>query len=135
MAEVYHGGIPSFVLSILVITFLKTQKWNSKNWPLLLSDLLIRFFEFYSCHLNYKLFGISILNNFSFFFRSDWGWTPKQKHPTLCIESPFNPEQDLCEPMHHFSEILKAFENGLEVIKFYPHWKCIIDSLIPEYNF
>ena len=72
--ETYHGGLSSYLVTILVISYLQEiYKYNLER-PLLLSEHLMNFFELYGGKFNYRDLGISIRKGGFYFKRSDRDW-------------------------------------------------------------
>ena len=87
--DTYTGGVGSFVLSIMIVSFLQHrqkilafQQISSATWNL--GSLLIDFFHLYGVTFNYEDVGISISNGGSYFQkrsrRGDW-WNPQRYVP------------------------------------------------------
>lgn len=72
--ETFHGGLSSYLTTILVISYLlEINKYEHKK-KLLLSEHLMNFFELYGCKFNYRDLGISIRKGGFYFKRSDRDW-------------------------------------------------------------
>ena len=107
--ETYHGGLSSYLLTLLVISYLQeTSKYDHKR-PLLLSEHLINFFELYGCKFNYRDLGLSIRNGGFYFKRSDRDWENFQRPISLCVENPQDPSIDIGKAAHHFTNVQQAF--------------------------
>ena len=84
--DTYTGGIGSFVLSVMIVSFLQQrqkilafQQISSATWNL--GSLLVEFFHLYGVKFNYEEVGISIRDGGSYFQkrsrRGDW-WNPQR---------------------------------------------------------
>ena len=84
--DTYTGGVGSFVLSVMIVSFLQHrqkilafQQLSSATWNL--GSLLIEFFYLYGVTFNYEDVGISITNGGSYFQKrsrnGDW-WNPQR---------------------------------------------------------
>lgn len=84
--DTYTGGVGSFVLSIMIVSFLQHrqkilsfQQISSATWNL--GSLLIEFFYLYGVTFNYEEVGISIANGGSYFRKrsrqGEW-WNPQR---------------------------------------------------------
>jgi len=84
--DTYTGGIGSFVLSVMIVSFLQHrqkilafQQLSSATWNL--GSLLIEFFHLYGVKFNYAEVGISIRSGGSYFRKrsrqGDW-WNPQR---------------------------------------------------------
>jgi len=105
MNEVYTGGLGSYSIVCLAVSFLqmhpKIRKGEieaEKN----LGVLVMEFFELYGCYFNYEEVGISVRNGGSYFSKKQRGWYDSMKRNLLSIEDPTDP----CESrlfLEHFS--------------------------------
>ena len=91
MNEVYTGGLGSYSIVCLAISFLqmhpKIRRGEiepEKN----LGVLVMEFFELYGCYFNYEEVGISIRNGGSYFSKRQRGWYDSYKGLLLSIEDP-----------------------------------------------
>ena len=92
--EVFTGGISSYSLILLTISFLQLHpRQDATSSDANLGVLLIEFFELYGRHFNYIKTGIRIKNGGSYVPKDDIikdmenGYRPS----LLCIEDPLNP--------------------------------------------
>ena len=60
--ETYHGGVSSFLLTMLVTAHLQRQYANGRTDDYDLGKHLVDFFEMYGTLFNYEELGISIRN-------------------------------------------------------------------------
>ncbi|KAG1947299.1 terminal nucleotidyltransferase 4A [Pimephales promelas] len=95
--EVFTGGISSYSLILMVISFLQLHpRIDAKNPNMNLGILLIEFFELYGRHFNYLKTGIRIKNGGAYMAKEDImkamsnGYRPSM----LCIEDPLLPDSD-----------------------------------------
>jgi len=95
--EPYSGGIGSYTLLIMIISFLQLHRINRN----ILYDekdlgfLLIDFFEFYGTQFNYYSCGISIRDGGQYFSKKDRGWENPVKPYLLAAEDPHDIENDV----------------------------------------
>lgn len=94
MNEVYTGGLGSYSIVCLAVSFLqmhpKIRKGEieaEKN----LGVLVMEFFELYGCYFNYEEVGISVRNGGSYFSKRQRGWYDSMKRNLLSIEDPTDP--------------------------------------------
>ena len=94
MNEVYTGGLGSYSIVCLAVSFLqmhpKIRKGEieaEKN----LGVLVMEFFELYGCYFNYEEVGISVRNGGSYFSKKQRGWYDSMKRNLLSIEDPTDP--------------------------------------------
>jgi non-canonical poly(A) RNA polymerase PAPD5/7 len=83
--ETFHGGMSSFVCTILIISYLQETKKEYKNDSLLLSEHILNFFHLYGVRFDYNTLGVSIRNGGSYFLREtrDWLAINRNKPVTL----------------------------------------------------
>lgn len=115
--ETYGGGIGSFVLSIMVLSFLQQrqrvhnalapQSWN-------LGSLLLDFLNLYGCTLNYNRTVISVRERGIYISKSPGGMN---KPPVLSIENPMEPEGPyIGENSFMMPKIRRSFEHSLQLL-------------------
>lgn len=96
MNEVYTGGLGSYSIVCLAVSFLQMHPkirrgeiHAEKN----LGVLVMEFFELYGCYFNYEEVGISLLDGGNYFSKKRRGWYDNYKSHLLSIEDP----TDMCE--------------------------------------
>lgn len=96
MNEVYTGGLGSYSIVCMVISFLqmhpKIRRGEidpDKNLGVLIMD----FFELYGCYFNYEETGISVRNGGYYFQKKQRGWIDYQKGGLISIEDPADPSE------------------------------------------
>lgn len=94
MNEVYTGGLGSFSIVCLAVSFLqmhpKIRRGEidpSKN----LGVLVMEFFELYGCYFNYNEVGISVRDGGSYYNKAQRGWSDYRSPGLLSIEDPGDP--------------------------------------------
>ncbi|KAL1451547.1 hypothetical protein WDU94_005910 [Cyamophila willieti] len=109
--EVFYGGISSYSLILMVISFLQLNTRVDARYPNCnLAILLIEFFEFYGCQFNYLKTAISI--------KGDGTYISKDKAATdfppsiLCIEDPLTPGNDIGRGCYGVMNVKQAFEQA-----------------------
>ncbi|XP_030371518.1 inactive non-canonical poly(A) RNA polymerase protein Trf4-2 [Scaptodrosophila lebanonensis] len=113
--EVYTGGISSYGLTLMCISFLQQQihmkKYKYKNK---LGMLLLRFLDFYGRKFDYFKYGISVRGDGSNVERSqlqtalaDYNW-----QSVLCIEDPITPTNDIGRSSYAALYVKEAFESA-----------------------
>lgn len=118
--ETFHGGMSSFVCTLLIISYLQETKKEKKNENLLLSEHLLNFFHLYGVRFNYNELGISIRNGGTYFLREerDWLAANRNKSVTLCVENPQDPTVDLGKGAFNMPQIHTAFQHAYDTIRF-----------------
>ncbi|KAL6301856.1 hypothetical protein BKA93DRAFT_796171 [Sparassis latifolia] len=98
MNEVFTGGLGSYSIVCLVISFLqmhpKIRRGEidpSKN----LGVLVMEFFELYGCYFNYHEVGISLRDGGTYFNKEDRGWLNYNEPRLLSIEDPGDATNDI----------------------------------------
>ena len=117
--KTFHGGMSSYVCTLLIISYLQEIKKESDNDDLLLSQHLLNFFYLYGVKFNYSELGISIRNGGTYFLRETKGWEPlHQNKVTLCLENPQDPSVDLGKAAFNMPQIHIAFQHAYDMLKF-----------------
>ncbi|XP_036948230.1 terminal nucleotidyltransferase 4A isoform X2 [Acanthopagrus latus] len=96
--EVFTGGISSYSLILMVISFLQLHpRIDARNPNENLGVLLIEFFELYGRHFNYLKTGIRIKNGGAYIAKEEImkGMTNGYRPSMLCIEDPLLPGNDV----------------------------------------
>jgi len=112
--EVFTGGISSYSLILMVISFLQLhpREEAATSCKANLGVLLLEFFELYGQHFNYLKVGIRIKNGGQYVPKSviqdqmDSGYRPS----ILCIEDPLNPKNDIGKSSYGALNVKKAFD-------------------------
>lgn len=127
MNETYSGGIGSFVLLNMIVSFLQQRQrcavlegksFKDVNWNL--GVLLIDFFQFYGVRFNYILAGISI-NNSGYYNKQDRGyeWYNPTKPMSLSVENPdpaVDPKVDIGKNSYNILKIRRSFEHAYQLL-------------------
>ena len=116
--ETFHGGLSSYLVTILVISYLLEIKKFETDKQLLLSEHLLNFFELYGTKFNYRDLGLSIRKGGFYFKRSDRDWENFQKPISLCVENPQDPTIDIGRASHRFTDVHSAFQHAYDTLKF-----------------
>ncbi|XP_076016053.1 terminal nucleotidyltransferase 4A isoform X2 [Genypterus blacodes] len=96
--EVFTGGISSYSLILMVISFLQLHpRIDARNPNENLGILLIEFFELYGRHFNYLKTGIRIKNGGAYIAKEEImkAMTNGYRPSMLCIEDPLLPGNDV----------------------------------------
>lgn len=98
MNEVYTGGLGSYSIVCLSISFLqmhpKVRRGEidpSRN----LGVLVMEFFELYGCYFNYEEVGISLRDGGTYYNKAARGWQDYKQAGLLSIEDPADPSNDI----------------------------------------
>ncbi|XP_074595864.1 terminal nucleotidyltransferase 4B-like [Brevipalpus obovatus] len=118
--EVFKGGISSYSLMLMVVSFLQLHpREDAISTGANLGVLLLEFFELYGRLFNYKNVGIRVKDGGSY--------VPKEKiqqqmlesgcHPSfLCIEDPLDPTNDIGRSSYGVFKVREAFEYAFFVL-------------------
>jgi non-canonical poly(A) RNA polymerase PAPD5/7 len=117
--DIQTGGMDSFTLSILIISyFLESEKENGKM-ELLLWEHLLNFLDFYGNKFNYKYLTIWIRAGGWYYARDDKGWKHLDENPnsiSISIENPLDPLIDLGKKITNMKQIQIAFAYAFETV-------------------
>jgi non-canonical poly(A) RNA polymerase PAPD5/7 len=104
--ETYHGGVSSFLLTMLVVSHLQRQyKRFGKHTDVDLGKHLIDFFELYGTLFNYEDVGISIRNGYFTKESRGWeGWDERSRF-RLCVENPQDQEVDIGKASYNIKRV------------------------------
>ncbi|XP_076864584.1 terminal nucleotidyltransferase 4A isoform X2 [Brachyhypopomus gauderio] len=117
--EVFTGGISSYSLILMVISFLQLHPRIEARTPNAnLGVLLIEFFELYGRHFNYLKTGIRIKNGGAYMAKEDMmkamssGYRPSM----LCIEDPLLPGNDVGRSSYGAMQVKQVFDYAYIVL-------------------
>ncbi|CAA7271029.1 unnamed protein product [Cyclocybe aegerita] len=112
MNEVYTGGLGSYSIVCLAVSFLqmhpKIRRGEidpEKN----LGVLVMEFFELYGHYFNYDEVGISLREGGTYFNKRQRGWHAEYKRNMLSIEDPADPSNDISSGSYNFHKVRTAF--------------------------
>eukprot|EP01125_Pyxidicula_operculata_P020052 TRINITY_DN731_c1_g3_i1.p1 TRINITY_DN731_c1_g3~~TRINITY_DN731_c1_g3_i1.p1 ORF type:complete len:462 (-),score=85.52 TRINITY_DN731_c1_g3_i1:706-2091(-) len=113
--EPWCGGLGSYSLVVLVVSFLKY--FDVKNSGLLLSELLIGFFFYYGFEFNYRDHVISVLDEGAKILeKKEKNWFNESQPDHISIEDPHNPEKDLGLLSFNYEHTRQAFKDGYTIL-------------------
>ncbi|MEQ2314170.1 Terminal nucleotidyltransferase 4A [Ameca splendens] len=133
--EVFTGGISSYSLILMVISFLQLHpRIDARDPNQNLGMLLIEFFELYGRHFNYLKTGIRINSGGAYVAKEEVmktmtnGYTPSM----LCIEDPLLPGNDVGRGSYGAMHVKQVFDYAYTVLshavmplaKSYPNKDC-----------
>ena len=115
--EVYTGGIGSYSLVLLIVSFLqlhprKAATDDDSN----LGVLLIEFFELYGRHFNYRQTAIDVCGGGRYFPKSEWVHPQSLSDGILCLVDPVAPTDNTARGSYHFLRVKLAFEHAFVVL-------------------
>lgn len=108
--EVFTGGISSYSLSLMCISFLQLHPRDIFHDRVNLGVLLLEFFELYGLSYNYSQIGFSIRHGGSY-DRQQFG-----AKPALCIDDPLQPGNNVGRGTYGIVAIKQAFQWAFRVL-------------------
>ncbi|XP_041739598.1 terminal nucleotidyltransferase 4A isoform X2 [Coregonus clupeaformis] len=117
--EVFTGGISSYSLILMVISFLQLHpRIDASNPNINLGILLIEFFELYGRHFNYLKTGIRVKNGGAYMAKEDMMkvMTNGCRPSMLCIEDPLMPGNDVGRSSYGAIQVQQVFDYAYIVL-------------------
>ncbi|XP_056638935.1 terminal nucleotidyltransferase 4B-like isoform X2 [Diorhabda carinulata] len=118
--EVFTGGISSYSLILMCISFLQLHpiQDTARNSSANLGVLLIEFFELYGRKFNYVKTGIRIRDGGKYLDKDDMQKEMVDGHrpSMLCIEDPLQPSNDIGRSSYGVLQVKRAFEYAYIVL-------------------
>ncbi|XP_059205642.1 terminal nucleotidyltransferase 4A [Centropristis striata] len=117
--EVFTGGISSYSLILMVISFLQLHpRIDARNPNENLGVLLIEFFELYGRHFNYLKTGIRIKNGGAYIAKEEImkSMTNGYRPSMLCIEDPLLPGNDVGRGSYGAIHVKQVFDYAYTVL-------------------
>ncbi|KAG8722473.1 hypothetical protein FRC08_001528 [Ceratobasidium sp. 394] len=118
MNEVYNGGLGSYSVVCMVLSFLQLHPKirnaeidPSKN----LGILLIELFQYYGDYFHYESTGISLRGGGQLFNKRARGWgvgLPRQNQSIISIEDPQDPSNDVSRGSYNMNKIRTTLSGG-----------------------
>ncbi|XP_066546722.1 terminal nucleotidyltransferase 4A isoform X2 [Amia ocellicauda] len=117
--EVFTGGISSYSLILMAISFLQLHpRIDARSPNVNLGILLIEFFELYGRHFNYLKTGIRIKNGGAYVAKEEImkAMTNGYRPSTLCIEDPLLPGNDVGRSSYGAMQVKQVFDYAYIVL-------------------
>ncbi|XP_062301707.1 terminal nucleotidyltransferase 4A isoform X2 [Osmerus eperlanus] len=111
--EVFTGGISSYSLILMVISFLQLHpRIDARNPNINLGILLIEFFELYGRQFNYLKTGIRIRSGGAYMAKEEMmkAMTNGNRPSMLCIEDPLLPGNDVGRSSYGAMQVKQVFD-------------------------
>lgn len=109
--EVYYGGISSYSLFLLLVSFLQLHPRTAANESSAnLGVLLIEFFELYGRNFNYRKTAISVRDGGSYFPKEEV--SQDSESALLYIQDPANPVENAGGSCYGMWQVKQAFDNA-----------------------
>ncbi|CAH0717540.1 unnamed protein product, partial [Brenthis ino] len=118
--EVFTGGISSYSLILMCISFLQLHPRPERlRQPHNLGVLLIEFFELYGRKFNYVKTAIRVKNGGSYVSKDDIQKEMNDGHrpSLLCIEDPLTPGNDIGRSSYGAIQVKQAFDYGYIILQ------------------
>ena len=119
MKEVFTGGISSYSLILMVISFIQLHpRCEAQDQNANLGVLLLEFFELYGRFFNYYRVGIRIKDGGSYVSKTEIQkqMDPNYRPSILCIEDPLNPSNDIGKSSYGAIMVKQAFEYAYDIL-------------------
>ncbi|KAI8454294.1 hypothetical protein BY996DRAFT_7105089 [Phakopsora pachyrhizi] len=119
MNEVYSGGLGSYSIICLVVSFLqlhpKIQRGDidpNRN----LGVLLLEFFELYGKNYNFHDTGVSVRKGGYYYSKAKRGWQNERKPNLLSIEDPADESNDIAGGTHNILGVRSVFSGAFDLL-------------------
>ena len=115
--EVYTGGIGSYTLILLIVSFLQVHpRKDAAKEDANLGVLLIEFFELYGRMFNYVRTGIRVHDGGGYFPKDQWIHPQNVSDGILCVVDPTNPTENTARGSYNFMQVKLSFEYAFLVL-------------------
>lgn len=119
MSEVFSGGLGSYSVIIMVISFLqlhpKVQRGEIEP-ERSLGVLLLEFLELYGKNFGYDNCGISIRGRGGYFSKARRGWKDEKRPFMLCIEDPHDPSNDISKGSFGIINVRSTLAGAFDIL-------------------
>ncbi|SPO22507.1 related to TRF4 - topoisomerase I-related protein [Ustilago trichophora] len=119
MSEVFSGGLGSYSVIIMVISFLqlhpKVQRGEIEP-ARSLGVLLLEFLELYGKNFGYDNCGISIRGRGGYFSKARRGWKDERRPFMLCIEDPHDPSNDISKGSFGIINVRSTLAGAFDIL-------------------
>ncbi|KAG1863628.1 hypothetical protein DFJ58DRAFT_774208 [Suillus subalutaceus] len=115
MNEVYTGGLGSYSIVCLAVSFLQMHpkiRRGEIDAEKNLGVLVMEFFELYGCYFNYEEVGISVRNGGSYFSKRQRGWYDFTKRNLLSIEDPTDSSNDISKGSYGIARVRQTLSGA-----------------------
>ncbi|KAJ1308737.1 hypothetical protein OPQ81_004428 [Rhizoctonia solani] len=123
MNEVYNGGLGSYSIVCMVLSFLQLHPKirNAEIDPCKnLGILLLELFQYYGDYFHYERAGISLRGGGQLFNKKARGWglaqLPRQNTSILSIEDPQDPSNDVSKGSYNMGKIRMTLSGGYSAL-------------------
>lgn len=119
MNEVFTGGLGSYSVICLVISFLQMHpklRRSEMDARRNLGTLLLEFFELYGRSFNYDAVGISLRRGGNYFLKRSRGWLHQQPF-LLAIEDPQDPDNDIAKSSFGIRQVKMTLSGAYDLLQ------------------
>lgn len=118
--ESYHGGVSSFLLTMMTTSSLQRSYKQGGTEGMDLGKHLVDFFELYGTKFNYEDVGLSIREDGFYFPKRARGWEgyDERSRARLSVENPQDPEIDLGTGAYNIRKVQRAFQHAYDTLVF-----------------
>lgn len=126
LGETYRGGIGSYLLFVLCLSFL--QQHRNLALPKFrsyvgLGHLIIDFFQLYGRDFNYDTTAISVRDGGRYFPKTENNWFNSERPSFLAVESPLAPELDIGRNSFEIRTVRSCFRQSfLTLVEKFAAW-------------
>ncbi|KAL1742156.1 hypothetical protein HDZ31DRAFT_84324 [Schizophyllum fasciatum] len=119
MNEVYTGGLGSYSIVCLVLSFLQMHP-KIRNGEIdperNLGVLLLEFFELYGKYHNYEEVGVSLRHGGQYFSKRVRGWFNYTRPRSLSIEDPCDPDNDVASGSYNYFKVRQVMAGAHDLL-------------------
>ncbi|KAK0463566.1 uncharacterized protein EV420DRAFT_1096733 [Desarmillaria tabescens] len=119
MNEVYTGGLGSYAIVCLVVSFLQMHpkiRRGEIDVDANMGVLVMEFFELYGCYFNFNDVGISVRDGGTYYNKRQRGWYNDSKGLLLSIEDPADPSNDISTGSFAFHKVKTTFAGAFNIL-------------------
>ena len=113
MNETYTGGMGSFLLQLMIVSFLQQRRREEEvrrqKLSANLGAMLVEFLKLYGVDFNYEMVGISVLGSGSYYRKYDRGFYSFERPHVLSCENPLDTTLDVGKNSYRMDVIRDAF--------------------------
>lgn len=120
MNEVFTGGLGSYSVICLVISFLQIHprlRNSEMDARSNLGTLLLEFFELYGRSFNYDAVGISLRRGGCYFLKRNRNWLNMQQSWLLAIEDPQDPDNDISKSSFGIRQVRMTLGGAYDLLQ------------------
>ncbi|RHY30802.1 hypothetical protein DYB32_004013 [Aphanomyces invadans] len=117
--ETFKGGVGSFLLQLMVVSFLQHKNRNSSysNSMQDLGHLLVDFFDLYGNVFNSTDLTISVRDGGAYVMKESRNWKNYQRPDLLSMENPHDTNHDVGANSYEVRRVFKVFSHAAKVLK------------------